>query len=321
MISKSLLGTTWKPITQMTAAEKTVLRHSRSHYYATGKGQKELAKETKPRAIPTKAVTEGKGKVRVTGYEGDGRFSAITNRDEKIVRSRDAYKFQKRATIERRETWLGPGERWDIKDEQGKKVGDTGTYPKRFGMKSHYGHEDNGLKRWDHGGVGDTTVKPKYRGKGYSTDARIARTQESKHKKIYSSINTTNIASIKSAEKAGGKPIRTHTRKDGVNRVVYVHKKTVSKGLPSAVKAAKADKLLQPMLGRADAKDANHYRYLLHRSQANSKGREYGKDLARGNSDGKQYYLGPGKAARTKSRTALEDAKNAFGVADTRSKQ
>lgn len=95
MISKSLLGTTWKPITQMTAAEKTVLRHSRSHYFATGKGQRELAKETKPRTIPTKAVTQGKGKVRVTGYEGDGRFTAVTNRDEKIVRSRDAYKFQK----------------------------------------------------------------------------------------------------------------------------------------------------------------------------------------------------------------------------------
>jgi RimJ/RimL family protein N-acetyltransferase len=171
------------------------------------------------------ATTAAAGTVAGVVYSQKKEKARRADAHRRAAATRAQNKVSKKATLERREDWKGPGERWNIKDEQGKTVGDTGTYPKRFGMKAHFGHEDEGLKRWDHGGVGDSTVSPKYRSKGYATDARIARTQQSKHKKIYSSIDTTNIASIKSAEKAGGKPIRVHTRKDGVNRVVYLHKK------------------------------------------------------------------------------------------------
>lgn len=89
-ISKSKIpGGPWKKVTDLTSAERILVRRGKPHtpFKPT---------EEKPKgSIPRKAYTQGKGNVRITGYQGDGRFTALTNRDERIVRHRDAFKFKK----------------------------------------------------------------------------------------------------------------------------------------------------------------------------------------------------------------------------------
>lgn len=94
MIAKSWLPSTgWKPISEMNAGEKILLRRAKPHHMAAGKGER----PTKPRtnSLPTSAIHNGR-KMRVAGQHSKDRFALIDGQDSRHIVHRDNLTFIKK---------------------------------------------------------------------------------------------------------------------------------------------------------------------------------------------------------------------------------